>query len=181
MDEPQEPAARPRKSAVTPDYLWRAATHYLERYASSRGNLKRILERKAARRFVLREEEPRDVSGPIEEVLDRLTELKLLDDAGFAEAKLASLRRRGASRRQAEARLRQKGVDRQTLEGALAADETSEEEAARAYARRRRLGPWRTRERGERRDRDLAAMIRAGFSFEVAAPVIDGAAEDAFS
>ena len=39
-----------------------------------------------------------------------------------------------------------------------------EREAALAYARRRRLGPFRLRERAERRERDIAAMVRAGFA-----------------
>lgn len=177
MDE----ADRKTKSAVSPDYLWRAAAHYLERYAASRAHLKRILQRKAARRFAAREEEPRDVEPEIEAVLDRLAEYKFLDDEAFAEARLAGLRRKGASRRQAEAKLREKGVGRETVERVMAEDETSEREAALAYARRRRLGPWRMRERAERRDRDIAAMMRAGFSFAEAAPVIDGAVDDPFS
>ena len=48
--------------------------------------------------------------------------------------------------------------------------------AARNYARRRRFGPWRNAdEREARRDRDLAAMARAGFSFQMAQRVIDAA------
>ncbi|WP_185983646.1 regulatory protein RecX [Aureimonas mangrovi] len=169
--------AKRRARPVTADYLFRAAVHYLERYASSSGNLRRVLERKAARRLREADDgdgEPPDVIALIDETLARLLELKLIDDAEFARARVASLRRRGASRRQTAAKLAEKGVERETAEAAMAADETDEREAALAYARRRRLGPHRAREREERRDRDVAAMMRAGFSYADAAFAVDG-------
>ena len=49
-------------------------------------------------------------------------------------------------------------------------------DAACNYARRRRLGPWRSAGRAERRERDLAALARQGFGYELALRVID--AED---
>ena len=46
--------------------------------------------------------------------------------------------------------------------------------AAARYARRRRLGPFRAApEREERRQRDLAALARAGFAYDVARRVIE--------
>jgi len=66
----------------------------------------------------------------IEEVLDHMTELGLLSDARFAEAWV-----RGKAARFGVARLRhdlaRRGVDRDTVEAALAA-ETGEDELARA-------------------------------------------------
>ncbi|MEY3012663.1 MAG: hypothetical protein RIT45_1398, partial [Pseudomonadota bacterium] len=44
-----------------------------------------------------------------------------------------------------------------------------------AYARRRGLGPYRFSDRAERRDKDLAAMMRAGHAMRVARAVIDAA------
>ena len=47
-------------------------------------------------------------------------------------------------------------------------------------ARRRRLGPFRLeKDRKDKRLRDLAAMARAGFAFDVAKKVIDAASPDA--
>ena len=45
-----------------------------------------------------------------------------------------------------------------------------------AFARRRRLGPFRTAGRAEHRDKDLAALGRVGFSYQMAKRVVD--AED---
>jgi regulatory protein len=55
-------------------------------------------------------------------------------------------------------------------------DETPEPDlaAAIAYARRRRLGPWRQGDdREEHRERDLAALARQGFGYDTARRVIE--------
>ena len=47
-------------------------------------------------------------------------------------------------------------------------------QAALALARRRRLGPFRpAADRAEHRTRDLAALARAGFNYDLARKVID--------
>ena len=160
---------------ITAEYLFRAAAHYIERYATSSGNLGRVLERKVRRRAQARGEAAGGHEAVIAATVKRFVDLKLVDDAVFAETKLASLRRRGTSTRMAAARLAEKGVDRHLIETTLAADESDDRTAADAYARRRRLGPYRLRDREERRDRDVAAMVRAGFSYGDAATVVDGA------
>jgi regulatory protein len=46
--------------------------------------------------------------------------------------------------------------------------------AAAAYARRRRLGPFRSPDqRDEKHDKDLAALARQGFSYDIATRIID--------
>jgi regulatory protein len=49
------------------------------------------------------------------------------------------------------------------------AEPDAELEAARAYVRKRRLGPHRSPEkRAEYRQKDLASVARQGFSFDIA-------------
>jgi regulatory protein len=50
--------------------------------------------------------------------------------------------------------------------------------AARRLAQRRRLGPWRAKNRAEHRMKDIAALGRAGFSYDTARAVIDGEVEE---
>ncbi|WP_294643882.1 RecX family transcriptional regulator [uncultured Aureimonas sp.] len=176
MSEPATKAARPTRP-VTREWLFRAASHYLERYASTEANLRRVLQRKVMRRAEARGEEPSAFEALVDETVAKFVELKLLDDRSYAEAKLASLRRRGTSLRQSAAKLAIKGVDRETVASVMAGDETDEADAARRLAQRRRLGPHRLRERAERRDRDVAALMRAGFSYPHAAAAIDGEAD----
>ena len=55
MTDDEKPRKPPRQ--VTPAYLQRAALAYLERYASSAENLRRVLKRKVDKRCRLRGEE----------------------------------------------------------------------------------------------------------------------------
>jgi regulatory protein len=51
--------------------------------------------------------------------------------------------------------------------------------AAAAYARRRRLGPWRPEnERGAWRERDMMRLARAGFNYSLARTIVDAASAD---
>jgi regulatory protein len=57
----------------------------------------------------------------------------------------------------------------------------SELEAARAYVRRRRLGPFRPEaERQPNRQRDLAALARTGFDHETAIRALGHGSDDEF-
>jgi regulatory protein len=174
---PGQTAGRP-PPRLTAASLQRAALAYLERYASSRENLRRVLRRRIDRRCRLRGEDPEPFHPLVEEVLERCARAGLLDDARYAEAGIASLRRRGGSIRTIRARLASRGVDRETIAAALAAEDVdeqaTEEAAAHALARRRRLGPYRAGGRERWREKDIAALARAGFSFDLARRVIGG-------
>jgi len=165
---------KPRYRPPTEERLTRSALHYLERYATSQANLRRVLARKVLKACLALDLDPADYDAMIDAVVETVARNGLVNDRAFAETRTASLRRRGGSRRKIEAQLAAKGVDRETIAAALEADELTDESAAWTFARRRRLGPFRkTATREERRDKDLAAMCRAGFSFETARRVID--------
>jgi len=166
---------KPRYKPPTEERLARSALHYLERYASSHANLRRVLERKVLKACTALKLDPSDYAGMIETVIQTFMRNGLINDRSYAETKAASLRRRGGSRRKIEAQLNAKGVDRDTIRAVLETDAQSDDTAARTFARRRRLGPYRTPGKtGDRRDKDLAAMCRAGFSFGTAKRIIDG-------
>jgi regulatory protein len=172
MTDDKKPVRKiPRK--VTPAYLQRAAMAYLERYSSSAENLRRVLRRKVDKRCRLRSEDPAEFHEAIDEVVARSLRAGLIDDSRYAQARVATLRRRGGSARAIQAKLSAKGVDRSTITDALEGEDGDEESAAHAFARRRKLGPYRPGERAPYRDKDLAAMARAGFRFDVARGIID--------
>jgi regulatory protein len=171
-DDDKKPVRKiPRK--VTPAYLQRAAMAYLERYSSSAENLRRVLRRKVDKRCRLRGEDPAEFHEAIDEVVAKSLRAGLIDDSRYAQARVATLRRRGGSARAIQAKLSAKGVDRSTIADALEGEDGDEESAAHAFARRRKLGPYRPGERAPYRDKDLAAMARAGFRFDVARGIID--------
>jgi regulatory protein len=113
-------------------------------------------------------------------VIATLTRTGLLNDATFAEGRARSLNRRGGSRRQIAAKLAAAGVAQATTAEALAGLEAelpdAEFAAAIAYAKRRRLGAYRTPrdETPDRRRKDLMAMARAGFALDLARRALAG-------
>jgi regulatory protein len=181
-DTPRRRRRKPR--AITPAYLEKAALFYLERYASSSQNLKAVLRRKVWR--AAREVEiDRDAAdGWIDAVVAKLQRAGLLDDKAYAEMRVMSLRRQGESARAIRMKLAAKGVDAETIVRALdrQEDENDDLAAAIAYARRRRLGPFRAAaQRDERRDKDMAALARKGFGLEICRAVIDASDVDELS
>lgn len=151
-------------------WLMRAALSYINRYPTSQANLSRVLVRKLQRRL----DDPDEAAALVARVVDRLVEARLVDDSLFAGARVAALKRRGISAAVTRAKLREKGVDEATASTALLEEGHDEREAAHAYARRRGLGPFRVRDRTGRRDRDVAAMARAGFPVDIAIDIVDG-------
>jgi len=156
---------------IGPELLEGWALGYLGRYASSAENLRRILTRRARR---YSPEAARRAAGLIEAIVTRYRESGLLDDAAYAAARAASLQRRGDSLKAIRARLAAKGVAGEVAaeaisslrEGAMDPDLA----AACAFARRRRLGPFRRA--AADRQRELAAFARGGFSRRVAEAVL---------
>ncbi|WP_346896767.1 RecX family transcriptional regulator [uncultured Roseibium sp.] len=172
----QDRGAQRKYKLPTEERLTRAAIHYLDRYASSQENLRNVLSRKVKRAATANGRSPDEFRDIVDQVVEKCRRAGMVDDRAYAETKLVGLRRRGRSKRQIEAMLAAKGVDRDLIATVLDRDDTSELEAARNYARRRRLGPWRSPgQRQERREKDMAALCRAGYPYEIARKVIDAA------
>ncbi len=169
---------------VTSERLEAAALRYLARYAASAHHLERLLLSKVRRSAERHGTDAKAGAAFVRTLIERLRRSGILDDRRYAEGKALSLRRRGGSTRAIHAALAAKGVPRDETEHAIsAADEgiIAEEAdlaAARRLARRRRLGPWRIKDRAAHRLRDLAALGRAGFPYAVAIKIVDGACEE---
>lgn len=166
---------------ATPEGLERSALYYLERYDSSTGHLRRLLQRKILLSARVHGTDPEEGAAAVERLIARLSGLGLLDDVRYARERVRSLLARGTSAAMIRAKLRAKSLPPELIDAALAEDEDNgpgrELRAALRYAKRRRLGPYRLEkrpgERAERRERDLAAMGRQGFDYETARRVVD--------
>ncbi len=176
---------RPPKR-ISKNSLENAALFYLERFSASAEALRRVLLRRVDRAARAHGDDPAEGAVLVAELVARYQAAGLLDDQRYAEAKSRSLLRRGRSPRAIRQDLARRGVAGalidvvlRGLETDLAGDAaTLDRAAAEAYARRRRLGPFRPPElRAQYRDRDMAALGRAGFSREIAWTVIEGEAE----
>ena len=138
-----------------------------------------VLWRRIERNLAHQEGDRESLAEQLEELLVRLQDAGHLDDLRQAGLWLDVWHRRGLSQRAMRAKLRQNGVEASVAEEAIQAFRNCapdlELQAAHNYARRRRLGPYRRVKTGrsDQRKRDLGAMGRSGFGYEVARKVID--------
>ena len=168
---------------LTPADLKGAALDYLDRFAAPRARLRQVMLRKIRNSVRAHGDDPAPLIAALDETIQWLETSGFLNDRGYAEARARSLTARGTSRAHILAKLSAKGVEAETARAAIdrlsLEYEEPELEAARRYARRRRLGPYRSADdmRAECRDKDLAAMARAGFAGRVARQIIDAERE----
>lgn len=176
---PQKKRRAPRK--ITQTYLENAGLYYLGRYASSTANFRRVMKRKIDRSARHHEQDAEQFYPLLEEIISRYQSSGLLNDAQYSFAKVRSLRARGTSERMIHAKLSQKGLSSDEIAAAIEqhakeedADHKDETEraAAEKYARKRRLGPYRIPPDPDRYDKDMAAMARAGFSFDMVKTIL---------
>lgn len=169
---------------ITPAYLENASLHYLERFASSSANLRRVLMRKVDRSLSHWGGERDEAARWVDDLLVKLAGLGYVDDEAYAAMKTRGLHHRGKGMRAIRATLTAKGIGPETAQNAL--DALVEEEgdpdlaAAIRLAAKRRLGPYRQgTNRAEMRQKDMAALARAGFGFDVARRVIEAESPEA--
>ena len=147
--------------------LDRLALRYVERFATTRGKLADYLRRK------IRERGWDGVPADPTALAERLAELGYIDDLTFAQSKAAALGRRGLGARRVSGALMQARVEEGDREAVAPEVAKRAVDTALAFARRKRLGPWA---RGEvdraGRDKQLAAMLRAGHSMDLARRIL---------
>jgi regulatory protein len=160
---------RPPKP-LDPVLLEALALAYVARFATSRAKLETYLRRKLRERGWVGAQEP-----AVDDLAGRFAAAGYLDDAAYARAKGGSLLRRGYGPRRVT----------QALDAAdIAAEDRSEvangqgahRRAALVMARKRRFGPFgETAVDLARREKQLAAMLRAGHSLDSARALIHAA------
>ena len=170
------------------DTLQAAALAYLSRYAASKATLSRVLERRI-RRWAERAEGPRDRIAAdaaqarltVAEIVDAMAAAGMVDDASFASSRARSLARAGRSKRTIAGYLIQRGISPAMAKEAVAENAEDELAAALAFARRRRIGPYRRAHDhdDQARERELATLARAGFARAIATAVLDMALDEA--
>ncbi len=174
-----ERATRERPINVSTERLWAISLRYLQRFSASVEMLRRVLDRRLRPALLAEMIAPEEAAQRRETVLQRAAALGYLDDARFTEGRVAALLRQGKSPRVITETLRGKGIAPAAVGAVLAATAADAEEdialtAARTFARRRRLGPYRVRPTDDPRqpEKDLASLLRAGHSLAVARQIV---------
>jgi regulatory protein len=165
-----KPPARMSETTLGP-----ATLAYLARYATSTGNLRRVLIRKIRRSVAHYGDDPEPLLAMVDQLVARHAASGAVDDRLYSESQTRKLRRRGASGRTIQQTLGAKGIPAEIIaEAAESLSSLAEDRAAAIrLAKRRRLGPFRMTGRAEHRQKDMAALGRAGFGYQLAAEIID--------
>ena len=157
-----------KRGPLGPQSLEEAAITYVARYATTEAKLVGYLRRKLRERGWEGEREPQ-----VEAIAARMVEAGYIDDLSFAKARSGGLLRRGYGARRIGQALFQAGVDEAVSEE-VAPAEAERREAALVLARRRGFGPFGREPVDEkRREKQIAAMLRAGHAFPDALAMID--------
>lgn len=159
--------------------LQELAVSYAARYATTAAKLRRYLERKLNER-VWTPVDPPDVAG----LVSRITALGYVDDRAYAVSKNRDLTARGFGAGRVRGMLSAAGVSRDDVVAVLTPEDGEPADpyaAAVAFARRRRFGPFAREGAADpvQRNREMAAMARAGHDFGVARRVLMAADEAA--
>jgi regulatory protein len=193
MPPPRRQHRGPVRAGEAPDdaSLHQAALGHLARFAATEAGLRRVLERRADRwaRRAEAEGMPAETiaaqrgaaKAAAARVAQRMVAAGAVDDAGFAAARAKRLARAGRSHRAIAAHLAAKGVDADLAQAALPEAEIAELDAALAWCRRRRLGPFARQDADDpaARLKALAALARGGFPRAIAQQALDMAPEEA--
>ena len=166
---------------LNPKTLDELAVAYAARFATSAGKLRSYLRRKVVTRGWAGAEDSAlpEGNGPdIDGVVERMVQAGYVDDEAFARARGSGLLRRGYGARRIDETLRAAGVGEDLREDARGSDR-ERREAALTMARKRGFGPFsRTGQAGARleparREKQLAAMLRAGHPLASARELVD--------
>ena len=194
---PTERRDRPPPQPLDAARIEEMALAYVARFATSAGKLDDYLQRKLRERgwgLAVSEEgaDPHHAraegAAHIAGLIARFVEVGYIDDEGFARMKTGSLLRRGYGGRRISQELGQAGIG-EDIRAEVTPGESAARGAALACARKRGLGPF-TRERagaGARdhaaaralREKQMAAMLRAGHGMEAARAILNAPDEAA--
>lgn len=157
---------------LDPARLEELALAYVARFATTAAKLDRYLARKLRERGWSGDGEP-----PVAALVARFVAAGYVDDAGYARSKTGSLLRRGYGARRIAQALNEAGIGMAIRED-LRAGDAAQRGAALVMARKRGFGPFGADLQAgpdwpRRRERQLAAMLRAGHPMDSARVLVD--------
>ena len=162
----QRKEKRPPKP-LDPRRLNDLALHYVARFATSAAKLEDYLRRKVRERGWEGEDGP-DLAA----LTEKFVTAGYIDDEAYARAKSGALLRRGFGNRRIGQALNAAGISEE-IRTEVRAGDAAERQAALALAAKRRFGPFGSAELDRpARDKQIAAMLRAGHSFDTARALI---------
>lgn len=184
--EARKSAKKQRKSRPLDAVLLKdLALSYVARFSTTGAKLEGYLARKIRERGVAEDEDGRPHQLDVAAIVTRLVELGYVDDDAYAHAKSRDLTARGFGARRVEQALWAAGVEEQVRSDHVPGEAASRH-AAVLLAKKRRFGPFGAppeddeapEQRHKRREKQVAAMLRAGHLYAHAGFIVDAATQD---
>ena len=161
----------------TIDEIRKYAYSYLEKYSSSKQQLRTYLFKKLIKKKQ-NITSKKEVFNLIDSVIISLTEQNLLSDKYYSDAKSKAFLRRGYSLNKIRYNLIKKGIDEKYIKASISKIKENESDpdffSAIKLCKRRRIGP--SREENNRPlfyKNDISILARSGFSYELSKKVLE--------
>ena len=161
----------------TIDEIRKYAYSYLEKYSSSKQQLRTYLFKKLIKKKQ-NITSKKEVFNLIDSVIISLTEQNLLSDKYYSDAKSKAFFRRGYSLNKIRYNLIKKGIDEKYIKASISKIKENESDpdffSAIKLCKRRRIGP--SREENNRPlfyKSDISILARSGFSYELSKKVLE--------
>lgn len=173
--ETEQPKRKRPAKKITPQRLKNIGLYYLKRFESSVENLRSVLQKRVNQ---YAKENPefnkQEAYQWVENVLAEFEKLHYLDDERFTEIKVRHYLAVGKPARYIQNKLREKGVANAQIDEMLDDFGYNQQEMALKLAKRKKIGPFRPNEEARKlnRQKDMAALIRAGFDYDVVAEIM---------
>lgn len=173
-EEDGEKKKRPLRK-ITKQRLKNIALYYLQRFESSVDNLRRVLQKRVSDYAYQNKDYDRsEALDWIEEILVEFQGYNYLNDNRFAELRIRDYLAAGKSEKYIRGKMAEKGVAESVVAAVLAEQEFDPYENALLLAKKKRIGPFRSEAlRAEFRQKDMAALARAGFDYDVVQRVME--------
>ena len=159
---------------ITEKYLYNSGLAYLQRFPSSVAHFKTVMGRKIDRSCRHHTDQDKTACAALlDKVAGQFTDMGYLNDELYLRGMVNSLRGRGLSARAIMMKLQQKGLAQDDIKTVLSLyDEENESDdlgAALRLCRKKRIGPYGAANvEPAQKQKWLAALARAGFSYDVA-------------
>ncbi len=153
---------------ITHKRLENITLYYLERYSSSRANLRKVLKRRIAKDVLKGAENPSESVEWIEKIIQRMVDLGYVNDELYKESLINKLKNQGKSTKQIKLKLLEKG-----LQTDFVTNEDEEYEQALIFIRKKKLGHYRKDKYKEYIKKDMQKMALAGFSYSVIKRILE--------
>lgn len=157
---------------ITEQRLYNITLFYLERFDSSKLKVKQMLERRIQKEKLKGAIIPDNASILIQNVIKRMEDLGYLNDERFAKIQIKNLSQAGKSKSFILNKLKTSGISNNISQELLNAydeeNESSDLTRAEKWLKKHKKGQFRTKDANTFYQKDLAALARAGFSYDVA-------------